>query len=79
MLDNVAIIGAFLPVITDPPVLEITMNGGDMVFNWTADGFKVQSRTNLVDGIWQDVTNGNTPPVTNYATDSQCFFRLIEQ
>jgi len=62
-----------------PPVLEYGMSSGDMVFDWTGTGFKVQSRTNLMEGIWVDVPGGDTPPVTNSTTEGEAFFRLIEQ
>ncbi|VGO12517.1 hypothetical protein PDESU_01070 [Pontiella desulfatans] len=77
-VDNVAISGTILPS-TEPPMLEYNMGGGDMVFNWTGDGFKVQSRTNLTMGTWQDVPGGDLPPVTNSTTDPAAFFRLIGQ
>jgi len=66
-----------VPII--PPELQIGMSGGDMVFDWTGTGFKVQSRTNLMEGIWVDVPGGDTPPVTNSTTEGEAFFRLIEQ
>jgi len=80
-VDNVGITGAYIPEppVTELPMLEHSMSGGDMVFNWTGGNFKVQSRTNLVEGIWQDVPGGDTPPVTNSTTDPEAFFRLIEQ
>jgi len=77
-LGQIIITYVVVPVV-ETPMLEYSMSGGDMIFNWTGGNFKVQSRTNLVEGIWQDVPGGNTPPVTNSTTDSECFFRLIEQ
>jgi hypothetical protein len=79
-VDNVAVAGAFVPTtVPESPLLDFSMSGGDMMFNWTGGGFKVQSRTNLIEGAWQDVPGGGTPPVTNSAVDPACFFRLIEQ
>lgn len=55
------------------------MSGGDMVFFWDGSGFKVLSRTNLVEGSWFDVPGGNTPPANIVPTYLKAFFRLIEQ
>ena len=63
----------------EPPVLEHSMSGGDMIFDWSGSGFMVQFRTNLTEGIWQDVPAGDAPPVTNSTVDPEGFFRLIEQ
>jgi len=63
----------------EPPGVAYVMSGGDMVFNWIGSGFKVQTRTNLTDGAWEDVPGGDTPPVTNSTSDPEAFFRLIEQ
>lgn len=80
-VDNVCLSGVISPDIQPPatPVLEHSMNSGNMVFRWTGNGFKIQSRTNLLEGAWQDLPSGDTPPVTNSVIDSECFFRLIEQ
>ncbi|WP_168442015.1 LamG domain-containing protein [Pontiella desulfatans] len=77
-IDNVGITGAFSPV-TVSPMLEYEMIGGDMVFNWTGSGMKVQSRTNLIEGVWIDVPDGDSPPVNITPANSGAFFRLIEQ
>jgi len=63
----------------EPPILEYGVSGTGMVFDWSGNGFKVQARTNLTEGTWQDVPGGDTPPVTNSTTDAEAFFRLIEQ
>lgn len=57
-VDNVGISGAF-PVLDGSPVLEYGMSGGNMAFNWTGSGFKVQSRTNLLEGVWVDLPGGD--------------------
>ncbi|WP_168441990.1 LamG domain-containing protein [Pontiella desulfatans] len=62
----------------EAPMLGHGMSGGGMVFNWTGNGFKVQSCTNLTEGTWQDVPGGNMPPVTNSTVEPEAFFRLIE-
>ncbi|MDF7823485.1 BNR repeat-containing protein [Pontiellaceae bacterium B12227] len=77
-VDNVGITGAFQPV-AEPPVLEHGMDGGDLVFNWIGGGFKVQSRTNLVEEFWIDVPEGDVPPVSIVPSEAEAFFRLIEQ
>ncbi|MDF7823487.1 BNR-4 repeat-containing protein [Pontiellaceae bacterium B12227] len=77
-VDNVGITGVFQPV-TEFPLLEHSMSGGDMVFDWIGSGFKVQSRTNLTEGIWQDVPDGDVAPVIISPTDLEAFFRLIEK
>jgi hypothetical protein len=77
-VDNVAVTGAFAPV-TEPPLLDYSMSGGDMVFSWTGGGFKVQSCTNLTEGTWIDVPGGDVSPVNITPSLPSAFFRLIEQ
>jgi len=77
-VDNVGISGV-LPHAAEAPVLLQTMSGSNIVFSWTPSGFRVQTCTNLVEGGWEDVPGGDTPPVTNSAADPEAFFRLIEQ
>ena len=67
-----------LPV-AEPPILEYGKTGGEMVFDWAGEGFKMQSRTNLMEGLWLDMGGGGTPPVSVVATHPEAFFRLIEQ
>ncbi|MDF7823486.1 hypothetical protein P4B35_05635 [Pontiellaceae bacterium B12227] len=78
-VDNVAVSQVITVPPVDPPVLDVSMSGGNMVFNWSEGGFKVQSRTNLTEGIWVDVPGGHVPPVTNSTTDPEAFYRLVEQ
>ena len=79
-LDNVGISGIIeLAADPEPPVLEVGLSAGDLEFTWTGGGFKVQSRTNLTEGVWQDVPGGGTPPVTVVPSNPEAFFRLIEQ
>ncbi|MDF7823434.1 hypothetical protein P4B35_05375 [Pontiellaceae bacterium B12227] len=77
-LGQIIITYVVVPVV-ETPMLEYSMSGGDMIFNWTGSDFKVQSRTNLTEGAWQYVPGGGTPPVTNSSADPACFFRLIQQ
>ncbi|VGO12662.1 hypothetical protein PDESU_01215 [Pontiella desulfatans] len=77
-IDNVGITGTFPPG-TVSPVLEYEIIGGDIVFTWIGSGMKVQSRTNLTEGVWIDVPDSDAPPVTNSTTDPEAFFRLIEK
>ncbi|MDF7823488.1 BNR repeat-containing protein [Pontiellaceae bacterium B12227] len=76
-VDNVAI-SRVAGSSVEPPVLEYSFSGGNMVFTWTGSGFRVQSRTNLTEGIWLDVPGGDVPPVNVAPTNSADFFRLIE-
>jgi hypothetical protein len=78
MIDNVALSGSILPV-TEPPLLEYSLSGGDLVFNWTGAGWKLQTRTNLTEGSWSDVPAGAVSPVTVNPTNPAGFFRLTEQ
>ncbi|VGO12516.1 hypothetical protein PDESU_01069 [Pontiella desulfatans] len=78
-VDNVGIslVGGSEPA--DPPVLEYNFSNGNMVFTWSDNRFKVQSRTNLVNGTWHDIPGGTVPPVSVAPTNGADFFRLIEQ
>ncbi|WP_168441989.1 LamG domain-containing protein [Pontiella desulfatans] len=67
-----------LPAV-ESPVLEHSMSAGGMVFSWTGSGFKVQSRTNLMDGAWSDVPGGDVTLVNVIPTNGAAFYRLIEQ
>ena len=65
----------------EPPVLEFIppTGGGSLAFSWTNGTFKLQFRTNLIEGAWKDYPAGNTSPVTVAPTNTGAFFRLIEQ
>ena len=63
-------------------MLNCTPSGGDLVFNWTGNGYKLQTQTNsLTVGLgtnWVDVVGGNTSGVSVPVTASPtAFFRLI--
>jgi len=62
-----------------PPVLELGMSGGDMSFSWSNGVFKLQFRTNLTEGAWEDYPGGSSGSVIVVPTNPASFFRLIEQ
>ena len=76
----------FLNVLSDPvPTLTITLSGTNCWFFWptNAQGYSLQSSTNLPAGSWSDVTNsavimGTDYSVTLSATPVTSFFRLIK-
>lgn len=78
-VDNVAVTQVVVVDPVAPPVMEFSMSGEDMVFSWTAIGFKVQSRTNLTAGTWNDYPGNMESPVTINPTEDVEYFRLIEQ
>ena len=71
---------AFVP----QPVLSISGNPGNTILNWpaTQPTFQLQSRTNLTQGLWSDVSttpvpNGDRIEVSLPTTPATQFFRLI--
>lgn len=66
--------------IDESPVMDFKQQStGDFWLSWTGNGFKVQTRTNLVEGLWEDYSEGDESPVIVAPTNSTGFFRLIEQ
>jgi len=75
-VDNVALLQV---VHTEAPELDVSFGGGELTFDWSPTGtHKLQSRTNLVEGIWMDVPGGDIPPVHVIPTNTADFFRLAE-
>jgi len=68
-----------LPPTVESPVLEHSMDGGDMGFSWSEDGYKLQTRTNLLIGAWADYPGGSSSPVNVTPTNVAAFFRLIQK
>jgi hypothetical protein len=74
----------FLNILSDPvPTLTIMPSGTNCLFFWptNAQGFSLQSSTNLLAGSWSDVTNSTVTMGTDYsvtlsATQVKSFFRL---
>ena len=66
-----------------PPVLTAQKVGGNIVLDWTATGFKLQTATNLSAPSWTDyaMPDGTNPPVTVPISqgNSSDFFRLAPQ
>jgi uncharacterized repeat protein (TIGR03803 family) len=58
------------------PVLEIQRLGGQVVLNWNAPDFSLQSATNVA-GPYQTVSGATSPYYTNALSSQQMFFRLL--
>jgi hypothetical protein len=59
-----------------PPELDITRDGADVILNWTAPGFTLQSSPTLNPANWTEVAN--TSPARVPIGASNKFFRLIK-
>jgi hypothetical protein len=61
------------------PTITITRSGDNVTISWspTAAGQKLQSRSDLTTGTWQDVPNATNPYTTNAST-GRMFFRIAQ-
>jgi hypothetical protein len=57
-----------------PPLISISQSGGNVILTWS--GGTLQQSTNLVDGIWSNVTNVMSPFSPGTSTNSPAFFRV---
>ena len=61
------------------PTIETEVSGGNITVSWLSDGsFKLQTRSSLTIGIWEDVPGATSSPVVISATNDVEFLRLIE-
>ena len=62
--------------VVSPPQLTINLLGTNVILNWSATGFNLQSTTNLVSPVWAAVAGQNA--VTNPISGTQKFYRLSQ-
>ena len=69
------------PATLTSPTITWTVSGGNLTLNWTANGFKLQTTSNLSSTTWTDVPAGETPPVVVLIDQANvaAFYRLAPQ
>jgi autotransporter-associated beta strand protein len=68
-------------VAVNPPTLSYARGGNTLTLSWAEPGFKLQAKTNSLDGNWSDYSGGGSSPVP-VPIDSgkvSVFFRLAPQ
>lgn len=70
-----------ISVTVNPPTLFYSLAGGTLNLSWVEPGFKLQAKTNTLDGNWSDYSGGASSPVPvpMDSANSSVFFRLAPQ
>jgi autotransporter-associated beta strand protein len=70
-----------IPVAVNPPTLFYSVSGNSLNLSWVETGFKLQSKTNSLNGVWSDYSGGASSPVPVPidSANGSVFFRLAPQ